>query len=45
MENNEQQQLSEFVALLAMLPDDERYQVAIDLLDIAEQHGGEVKTE
>lgn len=32
-------QLSEFVALLAMLPDSERYQVAVELLDVSERHG------
>lgn len=34
-------QLDEFVALLAMLPDDERYQVTVALVDIAEQYSGE----
>ncbi len=36
-------QLAEFVALLAMLPDDERYAVGVELLDIAEQHSGEAE--
>lgn len=35
------EQLAAFVALLAMLPDSERYQVAVDLLDVAERSGGQ----
>lgn len=36
--NDEQEQLKEFVALLAMLSADERYQVAVELLDVAEKY-------
>lgn len=43
--NDEQQQLEEFVALLATLPDDERYGVAIEMLEIFERHSGEAKAE
>jgi len=35
-------QLDEFVALLAMLPAEEHYAVAVELIEIAERHGGQV---
>jgi hypothetical protein len=38
--SNDDRQLDEFVALLAMLPESERYQIAVEIVDIAEKHGG-----
>lgn len=34
--------LAEFVALLAMLPSEEHYAVAVELIEIAEKHGGQM---
>jgi hypothetical protein len=38
-------QLEEFVALLAMLPTEEHYAVAIDFIEIAENHDREIGSE
>lgn len=38
------EQLAEFVLLLAMVPECERYQVAVEIVDIAGKHGGEAQS-
>lgn len=41
---NTRESEQEFLMLLAMLPESERYQVAVEIVDIAEKYGDEAQS-